>query len=244
MKRDYKVTGLDVYKLENMGYVLDSKDGKTLDVFINTLFPKFNILRLLLAVEKNFSKTTKEKISRNIAFDFKKKQLLIDFNNNTGVEDDALFFVRLFSKSRRSILVDHRYCVLPKLSRGQGLIKPVFKESLQQYINCNVSKILVHAALSGGGYTWAKYGFRAVNKGEMRLILFRAKSSLSVKEFAICEKIYNGYYNKYPTGKSFPINLWGALDFMKPLLMGSSWHGELNLKKNRDLNKFKEYVYR
>lgn len=244
MRRYPGTTALDIAKIDKMGYVLDSKDGKTLDVFINTVFPKFNILRLMQVVEKNFNKTTKAKIERNIVFDFKKKQLLINYNNNTDIEDDALYFVRLFTKNGRSILVDHKYCVLPKLSRGNGLIKPVFKESLRQYINCNVSKILVYAALSGGGYTWAKHGFRATIKDEMTLILLHAKSILSAKEFAVCEKIYVVYYNRYPTGKSFPINLWGALDFMKPVLMGSRWHGELNLKKLGDLNKFKEYVYR
>lgn len=244
MSRYHKTTALDVAKISKMGYILDSKNGKTLDVFINNIFPNFNILRLLQVVEKNFNKTTKAKIDRSIVFDFKKKQLLIDYNNNTGIEDDALFFVRLFIKNGRSIVVDHKYCVLPKLSRGNGLIKPVFKESLRQYINCNVSKILVHAALSGGGYTWAKYGFRATIKDEMTLILLRAKSILTAKEFAICEKIYLVYYNRNPIGKSFPINLWGSLDFMKPVLMGSNWHGELNLKKVEDLKKFKEYVYR
>jgi hypothetical protein len=240
----HKVIAADVKALEDIGYALASVDGSTLDVFINDLFPNFDILSLLREVEKNFTPATTRKINRNITFDYAKKEFLIDYNNAAGFEDIALFFVREFSKKRGMITVEHHLCILPKAARGKGLIKPVFQESLNQYLNCGMSRILVHAALSGGGYTWAKHGFRAVNKGEVDLILIAAHGSLSVADFAVCEKVYKGYYTKNPNGRAFPMHLWAALDFMKPILMGSNWHGELNLKRAGHLKKFREYVYR
>jgi len=240
----HKVTATDVKTLENIGYELVSADGSTLDIFINDLFPNFDILSLLQEVENNFTPATTKKIHRKITFDYAKKEFLIDYNNDTGIEDIALFFVRKFSKKRGMITVEHHLCILPKAARGKGLIKPVFQESLKQYLNCGLSRILVHAALSGGGYSWAKHGFRAVDKGEVDVILNAARGALSAADFTVCEKIYKGYYTKNPNGRAFPMHLWAALGFMKPLLMGSRWHGELNLKRAGHLKKFREYVYR
>ena len=54
----------------------------------------------------------------------------------------------------------------------------------------NAKKILVYAGLSGGGYTWAKYGFAALNKTEVDLILNKAKLGLNQRDFSVAEKIY------------------------------------------------------
>jgi len=227
-----------------LGYTITSDNIQTLETFLNRTFPNLNILKILQAVERNFTKTSKNPIIRNIKFNSLDKVLLIDYNNDPLDIDSALVFVRQFFKIKRSIEIDHTYCILPLAHRGKGYIKPVFRESLEQYINCGAKKIRVHAGLSGGGYVWAKYGFRAVNKREVEIILAKARKKLNAKDFVIIEKIYNGYYTKNPGGKSFPMNLWAALDFMKPVLLGSDWNGELDLKNKLHLEKFKEYVYR
>jgi len=196
------------------------------------------------AVEHNFSKTSKNPIIRNIEFNSVDKVLHIDYDNGLRDMDSALVFERKFFKIKKSIEIDHTYCILPLAYRGKGYIKPVFRESLEQYINCGAKKIRVHAGFIGGGYVWAKYGFRAVNKADVEIILDDAQKKLNAKDFVIIEKIYNGYYTKNPGGKSFPMNLWAALDFMKPVLLGSDWKGELDLKNKLHLEKFKEYVYR
>gem|GEM_PF-3479077 len=40
------------------------------------------------------------------------------------------------------------------------------------------------------------------------------------------------------------MDLWAAFDFMKPVLMGSDWHGELDLKNKEQFRNFKDYVSR
>jgi hypothetical protein len=244
LRKHHKVTVADVGKLKKIGYVIYGHGNKSLEDFLNEVFPNFNILSLVEVVEKSFNSTTTATIERSIEFNGTSKKLVLNYNNDADNIDDALVFVRQFSKISRSIVIEHKYCIIPKGFRGQGLIKPVFQESLQQYINCDARKIIVHAALSDGGYTWAKYGFRAIDREEMTVILHKARTVLDTKEFRDCEKIFYGYYTKNPTGKSFPINLWAAFDFMKPVLRESVWHGELDLKNELHLNKFREYVYR
>lgn len=249
MNENYIFTPEDVEELKKIGYTLvssSSSSTETLDVFINTFFQNLNILTLLQKVEQYFTPATTASIVRNIYFDFSIKELVLECYNDIDHtnSDLSLVFVRKFLKISRSIIIEHSYCILPLLSRGQGHIKPVFMESLEQYLNCGAKKIIVHAALSGGGYTWARHGFRATNQIEMAAILSKARIALNPSEYAICKRIYDGYYIRYPRGRSFPINFWAALDFMKPVLLGSDWHGELDLKNKNYVNKFKEYVQR
>ena len=76
----------------------------------------------------------------------------------------------------------------------------------------NAKKITVHAGLSGGGYTWARHGFVAVDRREVELILAKGKQQLTSDQFAIAERIYMVYYSKNPDGRAFPMELWAALE--------------------------------
>jgi hypothetical protein len=121
---------------------------------------------------------------------------------------------------------------------------PVFLESLKQYINMNAMKIFVHAGLSGGGYVWAKCGFTGVRKSEMQLILDSAEKMLQPDDFLDINRYFEKYYTENPAGCNFPINIWAAMDCMKTILMGSDWHGELNLQNPIHLRNFINYVSR
>lgn len=240
----YIFTKQDIVALKAIGYSVSSKSNESLEMFINDVFPNFNLLKLLQAIESNLTNTTSKEIHRKIEFDYSGKWLKIEYRNNVTDMNDALIFVREFVKRNKSIEVNHEYCLIPASFRGKGRIKKVFQESLQQYLNINVNKIKVHAGLGGGGYVWAKHGFVGIYKDEIDVILTKARMNLSSNEFKIVEKIHTVYYSKKPSGKDFPMDLWAELDFMKPILMGSDWHGELNLKNKTQLNNFVDYVYR
>jgi len=240
----YQFTNSDAEELKFLGYQLISDNIDSFIRFMQTKFRNFNLLALLKVVDKQFSDTTDKYIIREIRFEESSNKLRINYHNGCDDEDNALAFVREFSVKANAIKVNHIYCVIPKSSRNKGLIKPVFRESLQQYVNCNAKVISVHAGLSGGGYTWARHGFCATIRSEVDFILQEAKKLLSNHEFGVVEKIYNTYYYKNPKGKAFPMDLWAALDFMKPVLMGSDWHGELNLKNKEQFRNFKDYVSR
>ena len=240
---NYKFTKGDANDIKALGYDIKTNGKTTIEKIMPSKFPNFNLLSLLRSVETSFSQTTTNKIHRILEFDDAASVLRIQYYNEHRDEEDALVFVREFSVVNKSIQVKHDYCIIPKPYRGQGLIKPVFKESLQQYVNMNAKKIAVHAGLSSGGYAWAKHGFVAINKREVDQILKLAKTKIDKTEFAAIKKIYDIYYAKNPGGKAFPMDLWAAFSFMKKVLMGSDWHGELDLKNQDQFRNFKEYVY-
>ena len=105
------------------------------------------------------------------------------------------------------IIVEHRYCLVPLSYQGKGLIKPIFQESLQQYVNMGVRKIRVHAGFAGGGYSWARHGFVAIDQTEVEAILAEAYKRLNVNEIVPVERIYKKYYSDHPTGAEFPMIL-------------------------------------
>ena len=139
-------------------------------------------------------------------------------NDYTG-EDDAVYFDREFLKAAKSIIIKHNFCIIPKTYRNKGLVKKVFQTSLQQYVNMDAEKIIVHAGLSGGGYVWARHGFVATDRNEVEVILRDAQRALTPMQFAPVEHLFSAYYIRDPVGKAFPILLWAGLDGMKDVLL-------------------------
>jgi hypothetical protein len=227
-----------------MGYKITNTGEPLFEEFMQSLFPNFNLVALLKVVENQFTATTQEEIIREIFCDEIKSSLNIAYRNKFKNENGALLFMREFISKKGGIEIKHNYCVIPKDSRNNGLIKPVFQVSLQQYVNMDAKRILLHAGLSGGGYTWARCGFVAIDKSEVGAILHTAKSALNKTDFVAVKKVYDIYYSKNPNGKAFPMDLWAAFYYMKPILMGSDWHGELNLKNQEQFRIFKNYVSR
>lgn len=239
----YTFTENDIEELKRIGYNI-TETGKSFVDFICENFANFNLLALLKVVENQFANTTNKKIHRKIIINKIKKTLRVEFMNEGSNEDDAVLFIREFVNENGDIYVVHECCVIPKESRNNGLIKPVFQESLRQYVNIGAKKIFVYAGLSRGGYAWAKHGFVATNKGQVDVILEKAKANLHLSDFEIVTKIYERYYAEFPSGEKFPIEEWAAMDCMKDILMGSKWHGELDLKDEEQFRNFKNYVSR
>ena len=234
----------DVDEIIGLGYSIVGARHLSLAGFIQHHLPGFDLLKLLKVVEQFFTPTSKTSIHKVIAVDSSNKSLEITYKNTYTGEDDALLFVRRFIIVQNEVHIYHDYCIIPKKHRNRGLVKPVFQESLRQYQNMQASKILVHAALSGGGYVWAKHGFVATDKIEVDYILEQAHLQLSETEFSDVEVIYNGYYKAHPNGTRFPMLLWAAMDCMKSVLLKSNWNGELDLTNPKELSNFKNYVFR
>jgi hypothetical protein len=166
------------------------------------------------------------------------------FENSTDVLDEAVAFDRAVFWLVGEIIVEHRYCLVPLSYQGKGLIKPIFQESLQQYVNMGVRKIRVHAGFAGGGYSWARHGFVAIDQTEVEAILAEAYKRLNVNEIVPVERIYKKYYSDHPTGAEFPMILWASLPGMKEILRGSDWNGELDLHNPEQFRNFCNYVFR
>jgi hypothetical protein len=157
---------------------------------------------------------------------------------------NGLVFARTFTRDPvGTITVNHDYFRLPESARGQSIGKKVLGVCFDQYIQMNVNKIRVHAALQDGGYVWARAGFKAIYQQEMEVLLKEAEKQLSPDEYNIAKIWYDDHYNNF---SSMPFNIsdWAGLPFMEPILRGSHWHGEIDLTNPAELRNFKKYVSR
>jgi hypothetical protein len=232
-------------RIEALGYRVDGMPaGQLLESFMPSKFPNFDLAGLLEIVDRLFAPTTSLPIRRLIHYNIPKQSLHFIFENTSGILDETVAFDRVVFWIGKEIIVEHRYCLVPVPHQGKGLIKPVFQESLQQYVNMGVRKIQVHAGFAGGGYTWARHGFVAVNRNEVELILDDARKTLAFNELAPVERIFNKYYGDHPAGTDFPMVLWASLPGMKDVLRGSDWRGELDLRNPEQFSNFSNYVWR
>lgn len=241
----YTISIADKERIEAWGYVIEGLPSEQkLEKLLPSLLPNFNLPCLLEAVEKHFTPTTSLPIKRRIIYRESSQSLQVLFHNLTDEIDEVVVFDRTFYKQKGELFVDHNYCLVPKIYQGKGLIKPVFQASLQQYVNMGIRKIIVHADLSGGGYTWARHGFVATNRNEVENILGAARKSLAINEFIPVEGIFRKYYRDNPAGTDFPMILWAGLPGMKDVLRGADWWGELDLHNSVQIRNFINYVFR
>lgn len=241
----YIFTIADRERIESWGYAIEGlPSNQQLENLLPHLLPNFDLASLLEVVERHFTPTTSLPIKRKIIYREPGKSFQVLYYNLYKEEDDAVVFDRTFYKEKDELFVDHSFCLVPQSHQGKGLIKPVFKASLQQYVNMGVRKIIVHAGLGGGGYTWARHGFVAVNREEVQEILKEARKKLSIIDLRPVEGIFKKYYFDHPAGTDFPIVLWAGLPYMKDVLRGSDWWGELDLHNPEQIRNFSNYVFR
>lgn len=244
-RKPYEFTDADRLRIEALGYRISGiPAGHTLESIMPTLFPNFDLAGLLEIVDRLFAPTTALPIRRLVHYNIPKQILHFIFENTSSILDETVAFDRVISWIGKEIIVEHRYCLVPVPHQGKGLIKPVFQESLQQYVNMGVCKIVVHAGFAGGGYTWARHGFVAVNRDEVEFILLEARNRLTPNELSAVERIFSKYYHDRPTGRGFPMILWANLPGMKDILRGADWRGELDLRNPEQFSNFTNYVWR
>lgn len=241
----YTFTAADRQRIEALGYrIAGIPPDRQLESFVPALFPNFDLAGLLETVDKLFAPTTPLAIQRRIQYNIPRQTLHFIFRNSAAIEEEAVAFDRVVFRKREELFVKHMYCLVPLAFQGKGLIKPLFQASLQQYVNMGVSKIVVHAGLGGGGYTWARHGFVAVDRNEVRTILTDAYNKLSTNEIIAVERIFSKYYSDHPAGAEFPMILWASLPGMKEVLRGSDWNGSLDLHNPEQFRNFSNYVFR
>jgi hypothetical protein len=135
--------------------------------------------------------------------------------------------------------------ILPSLNntaiRGTGL--KILKTWFELYELMQVQHIEVNAGLEDGGYVWARAGFKATRRKDVDKILALAKLNLTPDRLRVIQAYYDDHYNNFPD-QPFPLENWTRLSYMKPVLKGSSWHGEIDLTNESEMTNFKNYVSR
>ncbi len=238
--KTYINTTFDINILLNYGFRFQGETEEAPHDFINRCFTNFDIASYSTTIHINLRNTTELQISKLISINQNTDELWYTYGSNI---DDLWFKRHFYWNSAKEIEVFHEYFKLPEKFQGQGIIKPIFQNSLQQYVNMNLKRILLEAGLSKGGYVWATYGFVAVNRFEIDVILEKAEKRLDSQVYEDVKYIYDFYYDKEPQGKEFPIFLWSRLPGMKEVLYGAEWDGALNFSDSTQFTRFKKRIY-
>jgi hypothetical protein len=240
----YKFTQKATDKLIAMGYVFFGINEIDFKPFMQKYFPGLNLVAWLQAVEKLTIPHAGTRIWRGI--EVNGDMLHVRFENDFTSEDDALVFDRKLYRDTEGMKISHEYFVLPSTAREKDISKKVLKLSLVHYQKMKADHIEVIAGLSKGAYVWARHGFVATDREDIKRIMKQAKTVLTPEQYEFIEAIYDSYYHKNPSGVDFPIKNWADLPFMKDVLMNPvcEWKGRLDLNNSEQLRKFEEYVSR
>ena len=155
-----------------------------------------------------------------------------------SVRNPKAQITRIFRCEDDKIIVEHDYFELSQELQGKGFSKNILSSFLEQYERIGVDKIELYANIDVGGYAWARYGFSADRRDVYGII--RNYNIPEVKERA--KSIVDEFYSNHSDEYKFPMYLLSNEEFGKDLLLGSSWHGEIDLKDKKAVSVFKKYL--
>lgn len=138
---------------------------------------------------------------------------------------------------------------------GEGIGKDVLRSQIALYEKLGMKKVEVGANIDVGGYAWAKYGF-VPHTHEWRSIMRSSLSRAVDRDLTPSYTDHKGHTitttdeDKSGLKKLIqsddPKAFWAIADSKhgKKLLLGTSWHGTLDLRDEPTMRRFKAYVNR
>ena len=150
----------------------------------------------------------------------------------------------------------HRLLELDRQCQGRGIAKDLLANSIKLYDQAGIQRVTLSAALSVGGYAWAKYGFRP-NPGRETAQLFETvKERLEGLGEAVPKPVHTVVERLLAKGD--PKAIWAISDLDgvtvrrgskdvplgKALLLGTAWKGALELQDREARARFDQYIHR
>lgn len=143
---------------------------------------------------------------------------------------------RTFENTPDGVNVYHDLFEIDEQIQGKGLSKKLFRLLYKQYQRMGVKRLDVFANINIGGYTWARYGFMAIDKnGAMNAIIRHRKEAHDFIE---------DYYNKnnLPATAPFPMRLISEQPWGREALIGGFWEGFIDLTDQSQREVFENYI--
>jgi predicted ABC-type ATPase len=169
-----------------------------------------------------------------------------------GKGESTLEFARRFSLKDGKVVVGHDLLTATSAMRGTGIVPRFFRNSMDFYRSIGVETIEIDAALSAGGYAWARYGFvpKPWDWKNLQGVVGRRIDALA-KDVAISEAkartIRDILESKDPKA------IWKIADLRevpkgdyrplgRVLLQGTAWAGSFNLFDALAMNRLRRYL--
>ena len=136
--------------------------------------------------------------------------------------------------------VEHALFDISSGLQGRGLSKKLMVDSMSMYEKMGVDEIHLHAALSQGGYVWAKYGF-VPSETEWKALASQLKMrAFSLHGGNIPEELMSILQSDDAR------SIWALSDHPdgKALLQGTDWMGKLLLKDKEAMARYNAYARR
>lgn len=168
---------------------------------------------------------------------------LLTMEYEAAIGKEKLFLDRRLSNRDGQLVAHHDYLCLPESLQSMSMSRAINGALYKQYKTMEVRTIETYAALDAGGYVWAKAGFSATDQEELDDVLARARR-LHLQSDAVIDALQrqvDRHFFQSPN-QPFPIWQWGSVPAHKQLLIGSLWHGELNLYNQQQVARFEEYL--
>lgn len=166
----------------------------------------------------------------------------------------------------RRVIGDNAHHGLLRLSEahnGSGIARDILRESFALYKKLGVKTVDLDANINVGGYAWAKYGFKPLD-GEWNILrkslrvklddlLKPANMRLSGRGGGLNGIVFEDDYDAIVAllENDDPRSIWALAEYEvngtkvgKELLLGSYWHGEINLLDREAMARFEAYLAR
>lgn len=156
---------------------------------------------------------------------------MLKFKGSQGFELERTFY-----NTPDGINVHHDHFEIDKQIQGKGLSKKLFRLLYKQYQQMGVKRMDVFANINIGGYTWARYGFMAINKNEAKNAIQNHRKE--------AHDFIEDYYNKnnLPATAPFPMRLISEQPWGGNALMGGFWEGFIDLTNQSQREVFENYI--
>lgn len=178
---------------------------------------------------------------------WRSEELTLDFTAKNRDGNELFSARRSFDFPEKT--VTHNRFVVSSHAHGRGLARVFLRNSMKLYQAMGIEKVEVTAAMTAGGYTWARFGFKPDQDDwdRLREKLQRTVANLSDEELQPRKKrkVEAILRNQKPEAIWLIADLTYKIDdgtLGKYLLRGESWSGSLDLKDRRQMRRFWSYV--
>jgi GNAT superfamily N-acetyltransferase len=167
-----------------------------------------------------------------------------------GIELDSqnISIKRIFYRKRDRLIVDHTLFTVMDDFQGQNIGKDLMRAQLREYDRLGVHEVKAHANVDVGGYAWARYGFKAQQPESLasslrsKLVEMIANNKLTEEEGAVLDTILAKNRKDAKLPWLISDSLYNGKKIGKELLLGSDWHGVLDLKDKETRDRLKRYL--